>query len=338
MSSTAFTPVGVCLLQRQCACGQYTGGGECAECSKKREEGLLQRASIGAAPISAVPPIVHDVLNSPGQPLDAGTRAFMEPRFGYDFSQVRVHADAKAAESTWAVNALAYTVGRDVVFGTGQYELGTSEGRRLVAHELTHVVQQGMNTSQGELELGRPGDTYEQEADYLSEKVIEGYPPHEVTTLGYSSAKELIQRLPYRRLQRWTYGVGVPPHPDYVVVPAGDIPQIERTMLIVSKIVSDPKEFSTCHKFFKNNCPGGTDNTLTNVFNNASLWKDTDPSPTLLASSVDPNHIAYTNKSFGVGRWAVAASMIHELIHNCGQASHVIGDDAKAACGKLPNI
>ncbi|HLI88385.1 MAG TPA: DUF4157 domain-containing protein, partial [Ktedonobacteraceae bacterium] len=103
---------------------------------------MLQRAAINAAPVNGVPPIVHDVLNSSGQPLDVGTRAFMEPRFGFDFSRVRVHADARAAESTQAVNALAYTVGHNVVFGTGQYAPGTNEGRRLLAHELTHVVQQ----------------------------------------------------------------------------------------------------------------------------------------------------------------------------------------------------
>ena len=65
----------------------------------------------------------------------------MESRFGHDFSQVRVHRDAKAAESARAVNALAYTVGEDVVFGTGQYAPGSSTGQRLLAHELTHVVR-----------------------------------------------------------------------------------------------------------------------------------------------------------------------------------------------------
>ncbi len=130
------------LLQRKCACGQHTvAGGECEECRKKRE-GMLQRAAINAAPTNGVPSIVHDVLSSPGQPLDTGTRAFMEPRFGFDFSRVRVHTDARAAASAHAVNALAYTVGRNVVFGTGQYVPGTSSGRRLLAHELTHVVQQ----------------------------------------------------------------------------------------------------------------------------------------------------------------------------------------------------
>lgn len=93
--------------------------------------------------IHSAPPIVHDVLNGGGgHPLDATTRAFMEPRFGHDFSQVRVHTDAQAAESARSVNALAYAVGKDVVFGVGQYVPGTSKGQRLLAHELTHVVQQ----------------------------------------------------------------------------------------------------------------------------------------------------------------------------------------------------
>jgi hypothetical protein len=88
------------------------------------------------------PPIVHDVLKSPGRSLDAATRSFMEPRFGYDFSDVHIHTDARAAESAEAVGALAYTVGQDVVFGHGQYIPGTQAGRKLLAHELAHTVQQ----------------------------------------------------------------------------------------------------------------------------------------------------------------------------------------------------
>ncbi len=90
----------------------------------------------------APPPILGEVLSAPGQPLDPATRDFMERRLGHDFGPVRVHTDAKAAESARAVNALAYTVGRDIAFGTGRYAPRTSEGRRLVAHELAHVVQQ----------------------------------------------------------------------------------------------------------------------------------------------------------------------------------------------------
>ena len=87
--------------------------------------------------------LVNEVLRSPGQPLDLKTRTFMEPRFGYDFSQVRVHTDVKAAKSAREVNALAYTVGKDVVFGKGLYETGRSDSQKLLAHELAHTIQQG---------------------------------------------------------------------------------------------------------------------------------------------------------------------------------------------------
>ncbi|HEU4389385.1 MAG TPA: DUF4157 domain-containing protein [Blastocatellia bacterium] len=134
------TPVQTTLLQRACSCGQHTtAGGECDGCDKKR----LQRRSASEAGQTEVPPIVHDVLRSTGQPLDPATRMFMEPRFGNDFSKVRVHTDAKAAESAREVNALAYTVGRDVVFAAGQYTPGII-GRPLIAHELAHVVQQSV--------------------------------------------------------------------------------------------------------------------------------------------------------------------------------------------------
>jgi outer membrane protein OmpA-like peptidoglycan-associated protein len=85
---------------------------------------------------------VHEVLGSSGQSLDPASRAYFEPRFGHDFGQVRVHTDTRAEESAQAVDALAYTVGRNVVFGTGQYAPHTTAGRKLLAHELTHVVQQ----------------------------------------------------------------------------------------------------------------------------------------------------------------------------------------------------
>ena len=83
-----------------------------------------------------------NALRGGGHPLDPATRGFMEPRFGHDFSQVRVHTDARAAESARAMNALAYTVGKNIVFGTGQYSQGSEAGRRLLAHELAHVLQQ----------------------------------------------------------------------------------------------------------------------------------------------------------------------------------------------------
>lgn len=129
-------------LQRACACG-----GKCSECQANQtwhEDELLQTKRIGSveAGQSTVPPAVHDVLRSPGHPLAPSARSFMESRFRRDFSGVRVHSDEKAAESARSLHALGYTVGRDIVFGAGQYAPGTLAGRRLLAHELTHVVQQ----------------------------------------------------------------------------------------------------------------------------------------------------------------------------------------------------
>jgi hypothetical protein len=91
---------------------------------------------------TVAPPIVHEVLRAPGKPLDAATRAFMEPRFGHDFSRVRVHSGPAAGQAARSVEADAYTVGHDVVFGDGCFMPATQEGGRLLAHELTHVVQQ----------------------------------------------------------------------------------------------------------------------------------------------------------------------------------------------------
>ncbi|HMC29775.1 MAG TPA: DUF4157 domain-containing protein, partial [Candidatus Angelobacter sp.] len=109
----------------------------------------LKAATPASTGTAEAPQIVHDVLRSPGQPLDKSTRAFMEPRFGHDFSGVRVHADAKAAESAKAVQAKAYTVGKDVVFGAGEYAPGSHAGQKLLGHELTHVVQQGDASTNG---------------------------------------------------------------------------------------------------------------------------------------------------------------------------------------------
>jgi hypothetical protein len=129
-------------VRRKCGCGgEAEAEGECAECRANRL--ALQRDTAGRDTGSEAPSIVEDVVRTPGQPLAESARKTFEPGFGHDFGHVRVHDDSKAAESASAVNALAYTVGSHVVFGKGQYAPGTSEGTRLLAHELTHVVQQG---------------------------------------------------------------------------------------------------------------------------------------------------------------------------------------------------
>ena len=87
------------------------------------------------------PESVSKALRSPGQPLDTSSRGYFEPRFGHDFSRVRVHSDAGAAQSARDINARAYTVGNNIVFGAGRFAPGAAAGRQLLAHELAHVVQ-----------------------------------------------------------------------------------------------------------------------------------------------------------------------------------------------------
>jgi hypothetical protein len=112
----------------------------CADCEKEEKE--LQRKESNSKTASVAPPIVQDALNSSGKSLDTDARSFMEPRFNYDFSNVKIHDDELAAKSASSINALAYTSGNDIVFSSGKYDTKSVPGKKLLAHELTHVVQQ----------------------------------------------------------------------------------------------------------------------------------------------------------------------------------------------------
>lgn len=152
-----------------------------------------------------------------GQALDDGTRTFMESRFGRDFGHVRVHTGGGAAESARSINALAYTVGSDVVFGVGRYAPQTGTGRRLIAHELAHVVQQrnappkasspqaiqrqydSDETSQDEAETtARPGSERESQSINITEDLFEEDPnaAGQMQRFSEPSSQPLIQRQP----------------------------------------------------------------------------------------------------------------------------------------------
>ena len=188
-------PVPSGLLQRRCACGNHAMSGGCEECTNRRGTALQRFPSSAKGETWAdgvpVPPIVHEVLRSHGRPLDTGARAVFEPYFGHDFSRVRVHTDTKAAESARSVNALAYTVGRNVVFRTGRYAPGTESGKRLLAHELAHVVQQNGKAFDGSSEprLARAHHVLEQQAEAVS-------------TLSYAGAAPVAENLQVPMLQR----------------------------------------------------------------------------------------------------------------------------------------
>ncbi len=120
---------------------------------------------------------VHEVVGSGGgSPLDSPTRGFMEDRLGADFSDVRIHTGAKADQSARSINAQAYTVGSDVVFQSGKYAPDTDPGRHMLAHELTHVVQQRSGPvagtpAAGGIMLSHPSDAFEQAAERSADRV-----------------------------------------------------------------------------------------------------------------------------------------------------------------------
>lgn len=144
----------------------------------------VQRDAAGPVVQPDAPDRVRSVMDTPGRPLDATTRSSLEPHFGYDFSQVRVHADELAAESAQAVGANAYTAGSHIVFGSGRYAPGTDSGQRLVAHELTHVVQQASgpvpgNPIGGGLYVSDPGDSFERSARTGTTSTLSEHDSHE---------------------------------------------------------------------------------------------------------------------------------------------------------------
>ncbi len=192
--STAAGPAGV--VQRTCSCGGE--GPEYAECKKKKHEdnGLQRKAATGCKNVMHVPPVVHEALRSPGQPLDAGMRHFMELRFGYDFSDVRIHTGAKAAASAEAVHAQAYTVGRNIVFGRNGYGTGATS-RHLLAHELAHVVQQRGNRNAQAQTIGPENDSHEREAESVARHIEGG---HAASVPAQSTGALSLQRTPAKKV------------------------------------------------------------------------------------------------------------------------------------------
>jgi len=177
-------------LQRKCHCG-----GTCGSCGPKKNP-LHRSAAATTARNGEAPAIVHDVLRSGGAPLPPPTRSLMESRFANDFSRVRVHADGRAAESARAVQARAYTVGSDIVFAGGAYRPHTSDGQRLLAHELTHVVQQGGASGSGALEISDPGDPAERAADRIADRVMRGQAAPDVARSIPPVLSRKLQRCP----------------------------------------------------------------------------------------------------------------------------------------------
>src|ERR1700716_1985751 len=140
-------------------------------------------ASVSAALEEQETSPVKDVVGSGGgSPLDRDTRGFMESRLGADFSDVRVHTDGKASESARSVQAYAYTVGNDVVFQSDKYAPESESGQKMLAHELTHVVQQRSGPvagtpAPGGIQVSHPSDSFERAAEASADRVMSSATP-----------------------------------------------------------------------------------------------------------------------------------------------------------------
>ena len=175
MPTAALTerPFSPSVVQRACSCdGPKRAGGDSGGC------GCSDKGKEQASPTS-VPAVVHRALASPAAPLPAGTRRSMESAFGSDFSGVRVHAGGDAARGADSIDSRAFTVGSDIVFGDRQFAPASAEGRRLLAHELAHVVQNragrgGGPVQRDALRLGSAGSPTEREADAAAARVMGG--------------------------------------------------------------------------------------------------------------------------------------------------------------------
>lgn len=191
--------------------------GKCVNCEAEQQK-TLQRKETGNADV-VLSDAVTEALQSNGRPLDPNTRAFMEKRFGHDFSKVIIHSDTLAHKASDDIHAHAYTYGNHIVFGKGQFNPELTSGKKLLAHELAHVVQQtgsknhldSCNDEQSQnipgdfisksfrskLKINTPGDVYEQEADTIAEQVVNNAETKEINALdSQKSATQSFVNLP----------------------------------------------------------------------------------------------------------------------------------------------
>lgn len=136
-------------------------------------------------------------------------------------------------------------------------------------------------------------------------------------------------------LSRWSYGSGAPPHSDYKVVPNEHRKRASEAMGLLERVATQPKVYPVCHKYFENECPGGSPGTFANLVNNAVVWEDKDD--TVWASSQAPDHVAFEDDAWRWGRWTIAGAFVHEMLHNCGQHDEKVNDTGIERCG-FPDI
>lgn len=153
----------------------------------------LHRAADGSGTVDDAVAKQIQAKRGSGQPLDEGVRRQMEPSLGQDFSDVRVHADGEADALNRAVQAEAFTTGKDIFFRSGKYNPGSSDGQKLLAHELTHVVQQGSVPPSSEMTVSSPDDASEREAGQVADSFNAGGQAAVSRQAGGEEEEEMMQ-------------------------------------------------------------------------------------------------------------------------------------------------
>ena len=262
----------------------------------------LRSAQASSAAASYVPMsgIVRAALDSPSQPLDASVRRQMEASLGGSLRHVRIHAGAEAARSAQQLEARAYTLGSHIVFDRGQYDPRSHSGVRLLAHELVHVQQQGGGSDTGVRHGG------------------------------------LVQRM--------TYGTGSPPTWTGITVasvPVEERARVDAAIRRIRAVVLDPSGYNDCHGFFTARCTNGTPQSMADTFNQVVLWRIvSDPDEdTLARGTVSGVDIGYTRAGYDDGTEGLAATLVHEMMHNCGVTGsrHYLADVAALYCIGAPS-
>lgn len=232
----------------------------------EEEEEMMQTKPKSGTATSASPAMSSAITSQKGrgQNLSASSRKFFTSGFGTSFNNVKIHNGALAHKLNQQLNSRAFTVGSDIFFRQGEYSPETSRGKRLLAHELTHVIQQ-------------------------------------------KGMKDATAR---RKIQRLSIGPGPTADRDWRAVPDNHKPRVNQALALIRRVAQNRR----LKNYFRDHAPGGTINTLQNVVNRAVVW-ELRREGNLGLSVQGGNDMAYDTFMYRLGRYSIAATLLHEMGH-----------------------
>ncbi len=275
IAANPFNSVNIQKIQRKCH--------ECTEEDKKlqlkEKNSNAVNNSNAEGGLEPTPNFQKQLIASKGggTPLPDKTNSFMSQAIGSDFSQVSIHTGNQAQEMNQSIRAKAFTHGSDIYFNKGQYNPSSNQGKKLLAHELTHVVQQ-----RGAAIQKKPDSSMIQLM-----RLGQGNPPTQFNQFNGRT------------------------------VPADEQDRVNEAIDKIREVVNDPDQYSSCHHYFRDECPTQGRNSLPQMFNNAILWRADNPGAHAFTWA-NYNHIAYTESGYNSGATGLARTLVHELLHNCG--------------------